>query len=96
MALDDFGTGYFSLNYLSVFPFNGIKIDKSFTQGVRNRRECRAAVASAVALAQGLGIATTAEGGETEERLEYMREIGGPGAELSIWTRRPDFSARPA
>jgi diguanylate cyclase (GGDEF)-like protein/PAS domain S-box-containing protein len=76
IALDDFGTGYSSVNYLTVFPFDKIKIDKSFTQGVLNRREYRAVVASTLALAQGLGTVTTAEGVETEEQLEYMREAG--------------------
>jgi diguanylate cyclase (GGDEF)-like protein len=76
IALDDFGTGYSSINYLTVFPFDKIKIDKSFTQGVLDRRDCRAIVASTLALAQGLGTVTTAEGVETEEQLEYMRNAG--------------------
>ena len=76
IALDDFGTGYSSVNYLTIFPFDKIKIDKSFTQGVLNRRDYRAVVASTLALAQGLGTVTTAEGVETEEQLEYMREAG--------------------
>jgi EAL domain-containing protein (putative c-di-GMP-specific phosphodiesterase class I) len=76
IALDDFGTGYSSLNYLTIFPFDKIKIDKSFTQGVLNRRDCKAVVASTLALAQGLGTVTTAEGVETEGQLEYMREAG--------------------
>jgi diguanylate cyclase (GGDEF)-like protein len=76
MALDDFGTGYSSVNYLANFPFDKIKIDKSFTQGVLTRRDCKAVVASTLALAQGLGTVTTAEGVETEEQLEYMRAAG--------------------
>ncbi len=76
MALDDFGTGYSSVNYLANFPFDKIKIDKSFTQGVLNRRDCKAVVASTLALAQGLGTVTTAEGVETEEQLEYLRAAG--------------------
>lgn len=76
IALDDFGTGYSSVNYLTIFPFDKIKIDKSFTQGVLNRRDYRAVVASTLALAQGLGTVTTAEGVETEEQLAYMREAG--------------------
>ena len=76
IALDDFGTGYSSINYLTIFPFDKIKIDKSFTQGVLDRRDCRAIVASTLALAQGLGTVTTAEGVETEEQLEYMRNAG--------------------
>ncbi|HEY3793445.1 MAG TPA: EAL domain-containing protein [Bradyrhizobium sp.] len=76
MALDDFGTGYSAVNYLTIFPFDKIKIDKSFTQGVPNRRDCKAVIASALALAQGLGIVTTAEGIETEEQFDYMRNAG--------------------
>ena len=76
MALDDFGTGYSSVNYLTNFPFDKIKIDKSFTQGVLNRRDCAAVVSSVLALAQGLGTVTTAEGVETEEQFEYMRTAG--------------------
>ncbi|MFZ1170286.1 MAG: EAL domain-containing protein [Bradyrhizobium sp.] len=76
MALDDFGTGYSSVNYLANFPFDKIKIDKSFTQGVLSRRDCKAVVASTLALAQGLGTVTTAEGVETEDQLEYMRDAG--------------------
>jgi diguanylate cyclase (GGDEF)-like protein/PAS domain S-box-containing protein len=76
VALDDFGTGYSSVNYLTNFPFDKIKIDKSFTQGVLSRRDCKAVVASTLALAQGLGTVTTAEGVETEEQLEYMRAAG--------------------
>jgi diguanylate cyclase (GGDEF)-like protein/PAS domain S-box-containing protein len=76
MALDDFGTGYSSVNYLANFPFDKIKIDKSFTQGVLSRRDCKAVVASTLALAQGLGTVTTAEGVETESQFEYMRAAG--------------------
>jgi EAL domain-containing protein (putative c-di-GMP-specific phosphodiesterase class I) len=76
MALDDFGTGYSSVNYLANFPFDKIKIDKSFTQGVLDRRDCKAVVASTLALAQGLGTVTTAEGVETEEQFEYLRAAG--------------------
>jgi EAL domain-containing protein (putative c-di-GMP-specific phosphodiesterase class I) len=76
MALDDFGTGYSAVNYLTIFPFDKIKIDKSFTQGVLDRRDCKAVVASTLALAQGLGTVTTAEGIETEQQFEYMRSAG--------------------
>jgi len=76
LALDDFGTGHSSINYLTIFPFDKIKIDKSFTQGVLKRRDYKAVVAATLALAQGLGTVTTAEGVETEEQFEYMREAG--------------------
>jgi EAL domain-containing protein (putative c-di-GMP-specific phosphodiesterase class I) len=53
IALDDFGTGYPSLSYLLLFPFDKIKIDKSFTQGLSSRADCRAVVASILTLARG-------------------------------------------
>jgi EAL domain-containing protein (putative c-di-GMP-specific phosphodiesterase class I) len=74
--MDDFGTGYSSLSYLRSFPFDKIKIDKSFAQGAPHRRDCAAVVSSVLALARGLGIATTAEGVETEEQFEYLRTAG--------------------
>ena len=76
IALDDFGTGFSSINYLTIFPFDKIKIDKSFTRGILNRGDCRAVVASTLALAHGLGIVTSAEGVETEEQFDYMRAAG--------------------
>jgi diguanylate cyclase (GGDEF)-like protein len=76
IALDDFGTGFSSINYLTIFPFDKIKIDKSFTKGILSRADCKAVVASTLALAQGLGIVTTVEGVETEEQFEYMRNAG--------------------
>ena len=76
IALDDFGTGFSSINYLTIFPFDKIKIDKSFTKGILSRADCKAVVASTLALAQGLGIITTVEGVETEEQFDYMRAAG--------------------
>jgi len=76
MVLDDFGTGYSSINYLTSYPFDKLKIDKSFTQGVLDRTDCAAVIACTLALAQGLGIVTTAEGVETEQQFEYMRQAG--------------------
>ena len=76
MTLDNFGTGYSSMSYLTAFPFDKIKIDKSFTQNAGDRRDCKAVIAAAIVLARGLGIATTAEGVETEHQFEYLREAG--------------------
>jgi len=76
IALDDFGTGFSSINYLTVFPFDKIKIDRSFTKGILSRGDCKAVVAASLALAKGLGIITTVEGVETEEQLDYMRDAG--------------------
>ncbi len=76
MVLDDFGTGYSSINYLTSYPFDKLKIDKSFTQGVLARTDCAAVIACTLALAKGLGIVTTAEGVETEQQFDYMRKAG--------------------
>jgi EAL domain-containing protein (putative c-di-GMP-specific phosphodiesterase class I) len=76
IALDDFGTGYSSISYLIEFPFDKIKIDKSFVHGCLIRRDCRAVISSLRTLAQGLDILTTAEGVESPEQLEYLRLAG--------------------
>jgi EAL domain-containing protein (putative c-di-GMP-specific phosphodiesterase class I) len=98
IALDDFGTGYASLSYLLLFPFDKIKIDKSFTQGLLTRSECVAVVASIFTLARGLGIAVTAEGVETDAQLELLRAQGVNYVQGYLFGRpRPlaelDFSA---
>jgi diguanylate cyclase (GGDEF)-like protein len=99
LALDDFGTGYSSVTYLTNFPFDKIKIDRSFTQGVLERRDYAAVVSSVVALAQGLGKVTTVEGIETEQQFEYMRMAGVDLAQGYLFSRpvpasRLDFTAR--
>jgi diguanylate cyclase (GGDEF)-like protein len=75
VALDDFGTGYSSLSYLRHFPFDRIKIDRSFVSEIDND-DTAAIVATIVALARRLGMAITAEGIETEDQLELCRTAG--------------------
>ncbi|HVZ06485.1 EAL domain-containing protein [Rhodopila sp.] len=76
VALDDFGTGYSSLSYLRRFPFDKIKIDRSFVCEMEAREDCAAIVMSIVTLANRLGITTTAEGVETLDQLWLVREAG--------------------
>ncbi len=76
IALDDFGTGYSSLNQLTMFPFDKIKIDKSFTKHMTSRADCAAIISAVLALAQSLDIQTTAEGVETKEQLSILRLAG--------------------
>lgn len=76
IALDDFGTGYSSAAYATKVPLDKLKIDKSFIQGAAKTKSCAAVVASALALARGLDLAVTAEGVETEEQLEMLRQLG--------------------
>jgi diguanylate cyclase (GGDEF)-like protein len=76
IALDDFGTGYSSLSYLRSFPFDKIKIDQSFVREMVTRADCAAIVSSIATLANKLGITTTAEGIETLDQLNLIREAG--------------------
>jgi diguanylate cyclase (GGDEF)-like protein len=76
IVLDNCGAGYFSASYLANFPFDKIKIDKSITQGLASRRDCAAVVASVLALARGLHIATAAKGVENTEQFESLQAAG--------------------
>ena len=76
VVLDDFGTGYSSLAYLSQLPLDVIKVDRSFVAGLHESPANLAIVRAVVGLAQGLGIAVTAEGIEREDQLEALRELG--------------------
>jgi diguanylate cyclase (GGDEF)-like protein/PAS domain S-box-containing protein len=76
IVLDDFGTGYSSLSQLAMFPFDRIKIDKSFTQNLTKRSECAAIISATLTLAQSLDIATTAEGVETADQYRLLRLAG--------------------
>jgi EAL domain-containing protein (putative c-di-GMP-specific phosphodiesterase class I) len=76
VALDDFGTRYSSLNQLTMFPFDKIKIDKSFTRDMTNRADCAAIISAVLALAHSMDIETTAEGVETEDQLRILRMAG--------------------
>jgi diguanylate cyclase (GGDEF)-like protein len=76
LALDDFGTGYSSLSCLTAFPFDKIKIDKSFIGKLSKRHKSLAIISSIVTLARGLGMSVTAEGVETREQLEGLKTLG--------------------
>ena len=76
IALDDFGTGYSSLSYLTSFPFDRIKIDRSFVKDMETSRCSATIVRAVVNLAASLGVATTAEGVETSAQLERLRADG--------------------
>ncbi|RYD63128.1 MAG: GGDEF and EAL domain-containing protein, partial [Sphingomonadales bacterium] len=77
LSLDDFGTGYSSLGYLAHTRFSSIKIDRSFVQGASHgSKEAIAIIRAVVALAQSLGMATTAEGVETEDEHHMVQELG--------------------
>ena len=76
IALDDFGTGYSSLSYLQSFPFDKLKIDRSFIQNLLTRDGATAIVHAITELANALGIETTAEGVEETAQLEELRSHG--------------------
>jgi diguanylate cyclase (GGDEF)-like protein/PAS domain S-box-containing protein len=76
ITLDDFGTGYSSLSQLLMFPFDKIKVDKSFTQNLTKRTECAAIIAATLTLARSLDIETTAEGVETSDQYRLLRLAG--------------------
>jgi diguanylate cyclase (GGDEF)-like protein/PAS domain S-box-containing protein len=76
ISMDDFGTGYSSLSYLRSFPFDKIKIDRSFVKDLAANREAQAIVRSIVSLGHGLGVTITAEGVETEAELRCLRAEG--------------------
>jgi EAL domain-containing protein (putative c-di-GMP-specific phosphodiesterase class I) len=76
IALDDFGTGYSSLSYLRAFPFDKIKIDRSFMHDIGGRADNLAIIKAVIGLGHSLGMSTTAEGVETEEQLAAVREQG--------------------
>jgi EAL domain-containing protein (putative c-di-GMP-specific phosphodiesterase class I) len=76
VAVDDFGTGYSNLAYLKRFPMDMVKIDKSFVDGLGEKPEDTAIVEAVISLARALGLTTVAEGIETTEQLERLRELG--------------------
>jgi diguanylate cyclase (GGDEF)-like protein len=96
-ALDDFGTGYSSLLYLRTFPFDKLKIDRSFVCNIESAADSAAIVHAVVSLGRGLGMKVTAEGVETAEQHLFLRaagvhslqgfRFGRPGTALDITAR---------
>jgi diguanylate cyclase (GGDEF)-like protein/PAS domain S-box-containing protein len=76
ISMDDFGTGYSSLSYLRSFPFDKIKIDRSFVKDLAQRPDCVAIVRAISGLGRSLNITTTAEGVETIDQLDWLRTEG--------------------
>ena len=91
ISMDDFGTGYSSLSYLRSFPFDKIKIDRSFVKDLAGNREAQAIIRSIVSLGRGLGVTITAEGVETEAELRCLRAEGCPEGQGYLFSRpRPN------
>jgi diguanylate cyclase (GGDEF)-like protein len=87
ISLDDFGTGYSSLSYLRSFPFDKIKIDRSFVTELATREDSMAIVRAVTGLGKSLGIVTTAEGVETDAQFELLRREGCTQAQGYLFSR---------
>ena len=87
ISLDDFGTGYSSLSYLRSFPFDKIKIDRSFVSDLATREESHGDRPRRHGTGQSLGIVTTAEGVETDEQFDLLRREGCTQAQGFLFSR---------
>ena len=96
VAMDDFGTGYSSLGYLRSFPFDRIKIDRSFVCDVDTSADALAIVRAVAALGRSLGMAVTVEGVETVAQLEAVRREGCSDAQGFYFSRPRPASEIPA
>ena len=76
LAMDDFGTGYSNLAYLQKLPIDVLKIDRSFITDMLGNSESQAIVSTILSLASALGMKTTAEGIETEQLSNALRNLG--------------------
>jgi diguanylate cyclase (GGDEF)-like protein len=93
IVLDDFGIGYSSMRYLQMFPFDKIKIDKSFIQSMTTHSDSAAIVCAITGLGRGLDIETTAEGVETAEQLAFLRTAGCQLAQGYLFSRPVPLAA---
>jgi len=99
LSVDDFGTGYSALSYLKRCPINTVKIDRSFVKGIPDDKEDMVLIHAIIAMAHGLGLSVIAEGIETQEQWDFLREEGCdfaqgyffskplPAKELELWLK---------
>lgn len=107
IAMDDFGTGFSSLSTLQSFPFDKLKIDKSFVEKIHTDERGTAIVRAVLGLGRSLGIPVTAEGVETEQQRDFLREEGAatlqgyligrptPAEGIDRWTRLQAPASKP-
>lgn len=93
LVVDDFGTGFSALSHLRDLPVSGIKIDRSFTQGLGEDTQCDRIVEALTGLAQGLGVDLVAEGVETERQAQHLADIGCVHAQGYLFGRPEPASA---
>jgi diguanylate cyclase (GGDEF)-like protein/PAS domain S-box-containing protein len=93
LAVDDFGTGYSNLSYLHRLPINSLKIDKSFVQGMVEKREGGEIVKTILTLARSLGIRVVAEGVETFEQLVELRRLHCHAGQGFLFSKPVDAAA---
>jgi diguanylate cyclase (GGDEF)-like protein len=96
ICMDDFGTGYSSLSYLRSFPFDKIKIDRSFVSELGKENDCVAIIRAVTRLGSSLGMITTAEGVETEQQLEVLRAEGCVEVQGYLFSRPKPLKEIPA
>jgi len=96
ISMDDFGTGYSSLSYLRMFPFDRIKIDRSFVAELGKNNECVAIIRAVVSLGGSLGMETTAEGVETAQQLAILRSEGCTEVQGFLFSRAVPANELPA
>ena len=96
LALDDFGTGYSSLGYLTRLPFDRLKVDRSFVDGIATQPEKRKLLGGIIALSRGLGMSVVAEGAEREAEVEVLSELGCDCVQGFVFARPVAPEAAPA
>jgi diguanylate cyclase (GGDEF)-like protein/PAS domain S-box-containing protein len=96
LVVDDFGTGFSALEYFKRFAVQGLKIDRSFIDGLGRSREDTAIVTATLAFASALGLSVTAEGVETVDQLERLRALGCPHGQGFLFSRPVPAADLPA